>query len=177
MTIKRYTSLLLVALLLLIVIGTLSVSHQVNTLSYLKREYSDVESQISDLMKEWEALAFERWMLRDLGTYPHNASPLEWTGGVKALIYYSNDVSEENLTRFDQLAESFNITITYLELANHTNLNKLKDMCKKTGFAEPSSSQSYLIVLNSSKIICLWLEQVDNKVFSKCIEYLSLSVP
>lgn len=178
MAIKGQTTLLLVALLLLIAATLLSINHQFNTLSYLEQEYSSTESQLSELMKEWEALTFERWMLLDLGTYPRNASPLGLIGGIEAFIFYSNDVSEENLTsRFDPLAESFNITVAYLGLANQTNLNTFKDICNKTGFPEPSSSQSYVIILNSSKIIRLRLEQVDNEVFSKCVEYLSLSRP
>lgn len=178
MATKSQTTLLLAALLLLIAATALSINHQFNTLSYLEHEYSSTESQLSELMKEWEALTFERWMLLDFGTYPRNASPLGLIEGIEAIIFYSNDVSEENLTsRFDPLAENLNITVTYLGLANQTNLNTLKDTCNKTGFPEPSLWQSYLIVLNSDKIIRLRLEQVDNEVFSKCVEHLSLSTP
>ena len=164
--------------MLIIVAGALSISHQVNTLSCLNQEYSDTEKQISDLMKEWETLTLERWMLRDLGTYPRNSSSLGLNGGIKALIFYYSDASEENLTsRFGPLAASLNVTnIAYLGLANQTNLNTLKDLCDKTDFPEPSPWQSYVVILNSSKIMCLRLEQVDNEVFSKCVRYLSLSV-
>jgi len=175
MAIKRQSSLLLVALLLLIA-GTLSISYQANTLSYLNQEFSDTETQVSNLINDWEALTLERWMLLHLGTYPRNASSLGSIEGIKAFIFYSN-VSLENLTsRFDLLAENLSVTITYLELANQTNLHTLKDICNKTGFPEPPS-QSYVIVLNSSRIICLGLKQVDNEVFGKCVEYLSLSSP
>jgi len=177
MTIKRQTSLLLVALLLLIAASGLSISHQVNTISYLEQEYSDTEKQVSNLIEEWEILTLERWMLLNLGTYPRNASSLGLIVGVEAFIFYSYSVSLENLTsRFDLLAESLSVTIAYFELVNLTNFNKLKDICNKTGFPEPTIWQSYVIVLNSSKIICLGLEQVTDEVFSKCVEYLSLSV-
>jgi len=177
MAIKGRTSLLLMALLLIIATGALSIRHQITTLSYLKQEYSDTEEQISNLMKKWESLTLERWMLRDLGTYPRNASSLESVEGIEALVFYSNDVSEENLTsRFDPLAESLNVTVAYFGLANQTNLSTLQDMCNKTGFPEPSPLQSYVLILNSDKIICLRLEQVDSEVFSKCVRYLSLSV-
>jgi len=178
MALKGQASLLLVALLLLIAAGALSTSHQVNTLSYLEQKYSDTEKQVSNLVKEWKVLTLERWMLLNLGTYPRNASPLELIGGIKALIFYSNNVSPENLaSKFDPLAGIFSVTIAYLELANQTNLNTLKEICNKTGFPEPISWQSYVVILNSSKIICLRLEQVDNEVFSKCVEYLSLTAP
>ena len=176
MAIKGQTILLLVAFLLLFATSALSISYQVNNLTYLELEYSDTEKQISNMMNEWEALTFERWLLHDLGTYPRNSSPLETSESIKIFMFYSNDVSKENLTsRFDQLAESLNVAVTYLELANQTNLNILKDMCNKTGFPEPNSSKSYVLFLDSSRIICLRLEQVDDEVFSKCVEYLSLS--
>ena len=178
MAIKGQTLLLMVAFLLLLAASALSISYQVNRLSYLELEYSDIEKQFSSLMKEWEALTFERWLLHDLGTYPRNSSPLETTENTEIFIFYSNEVSIENLTsRFDPLAESFKVTVAYLELANQTNLNTLDDICNKTGFPEPNPSQSYMLFLNSSKIICLRLEQVDSEVFSKCVEYLSLSKP
>jgi len=178
MAIKSQTKLLLVALLLLIAATALSINHQVNTLSYLEQEYSSTESQLSELMKEWEVLTFERWMLLNLGTYPRNASLLNATGSIEAFVFYSNDVSEENLmSRFDPLAESFDITVAYLGLMNQTNLNTLEEICGKAGFPQPSPWQSYVIVLNSSKIICLRLEHVDDEVFSKCVEYLRLSMP
>ncbi len=168
----------MVAFLLLLAASALSISYQVNRLSYLELEYSDMEKQFSSLMKEWESLTFERWLLHDLGTYPRNSSPLEMTENTEIFIFYSNKVSIENLTsRFDPLAESFNVTVAYLELANQTNLITLDDICNKTGFPEPNPSQSYMLFLNSSKIICLRLEQVDSEVFSKCVEYLSLSKP
>jgi len=176
MAIKGQTRLLLVAFFLLIAATALSISHQVNTLSYLRQDYLDAEERVSNLMKEWEALAFEQWILLKLGTYPRNASGLGLSGGVRVFVFYSNDTSEENLkSTFDPLAQSFNITIAYLGLVNQTNLNTLKDMWNRTGFAEePNAWQSYVIFLNSSKIICLRLEQVGNEAFNKCMEYLSL---
>lgn len=178
MTKKSQTTLLLLALLLLIAASALSINHQFNTLSYLEQEYSSTESQLSELMKEWEALTFERWMLLELGTCPRNASPLNATGSIEAFVFYSKDVSKKNLTsRFDPLAESSNITVAYLGLTNQTNLDTLEGICNKTGFPKPSPWHSYVIVLNSSKIICLRLEKVDNEVFSKCVEYLKLSMP
>jgi hypothetical protein len=176
MVTKGQTALLLASLLLLIAATLLSLNHQFNTLSRLEQEYSSTEKQWSELVNEWKVLTFERWMLLNLGTYPRNASPLGLTGGIEALIFYSDDVSEEDLTsRFDPLAESFNISITYLGLTNQTNLDRLEDICNKTNLPEPSQEQSYVIMLNSSKIICLRLEQVDDEVFGKCVEYLSLS--
>jgi hypothetical protein len=175
MAIKGQTMLLLVAVSLLIIVTGLSINYQVNVLSSLEQNYSNAEKQFSGLMKEWEALAFEKWMLLNLGTYPRNASPSGVIEGIEAFIFYSKDVLKENLTsRFDPLAESFNITVEYLGLANQTNLNTLKDICYKNGFPEPNSWQNYLIFLNSSKIICLRLEQVDNEVFGKCVDYLNL---
>lgn len=106
MAIKGQTKLLLVVLLLLVAATALSINHQVNTLSYLEQEYSSRESQLSEQMKEWEALTFERWMLLNLGTYPRNSSLLNATGSIEAFIFYSNDVLKENLmSRFDPLAE------------------------------------------------------------------------
>ena len=176
MAIKGQTILLLVAFLLLFATSALSIGYQVDRLAYFELEYSGMEKQVSNMMNEWEALTFERWLLHDLGTYPRNSSSLETSESIEIFMFYSNAVSEENLTsRFDQVAEGQNVTVTYLELANQTNLDILKDMCDKTGFLEPSSSQSYVFFLDSSKIICLELEQVDDEVFRKCVEYLSLS--
>ena len=177
MAIKDQTKLLLVFLLLLIAVGALSIGHQVSMLSHLEREYSYTEKQISSMMKECETLTLEQWMLLNLGTYPRNATSLNLSEDIEALIFYSYDILEEDLDlRFDQLTESYNLTVTYLGFANQTNLNLLKDICDKTGFPEPNQRQNYLIVLNPSKIICLRVEQVDSEVLSKCIEYLSLSV-
>ena len=176
MAIKGQTLLLLMAFLLLVAASALSISYQVNQLSHLELEYSDMEKQISTLMTEWDALTFERWLLHDLGTYPRNASPLETTENIQILTFYSSDVSIENLTsRFDLLAGTFNVTVAYLDLGNQTNVSTFENICNETGFPKPSLSQSYMLFLNSSKIIRLRLEQVDDEVFSKCVGYLSLS--
>jgi len=176
MAIKGQTLLLLVVFLFVFAASGLSISYQVNRLAHLELEYSSMEQQVSNIMTEWEALAFERWLLRDLGTYPRNASPLETSANIEIFMFYSNDVSRENVTsRFDQLAASLNVMVSYLELANQTNLNTLKDMCNKTGLPEPNSAQSYVLFLDSRKIIRLGLEQVVEEVFRKCVEYLSLS--
>ena len=178
MAIKGQTLLLLMAFLSLLAASALSVSYQANQLSQLELEYFDMENQFSDLMNEWKALTFERWLLHDLGTYPRNSSPLETTENIQILTFYSNDISIENLTsRFDPLAETFNVTVAYLDLGNQTNVSTLEDICTKTGFPKPNPSQSYMVFLNSSKIIRLSLEQVSDEVFNKCVGYLSLSNP
>lgn len=169
--------LLFAAFLLLIVANALSINYHVGRLSNLKQEHLDLERQISELMKEQKATTFEHWMLHELGTYPRNASPLGMAQGIEASIVYSSNFSEENLrSKFDPLAESLNITVTYLALIDQENLNQLEYICNKTGFPEPSPEQSYVILLNPSKIICLRLEQVidDEEVFRKCVEYLAL---
>lgn len=177
-TMKGQTILILAVLLLSISAIVLSINHHFNVLSYLEEEYSDTESRLSVLKKEWETVTFERWMLVELGTYPRNASSLNAADIIKTFVFYSNNVSEENSTlRFDALSENFNITVAYLELTNQTNVDKLEQICNKTGFPQPDPWQSYVILLNSSKIICLRLEQTTDEVFSKCVEYLRGSVP
>jgi len=81
------------------------------------------------------------------------------------------------MSKFDPLGESFNVTVAYLGFANQTNLDTLEGMCNTVDFPEPSPLQSYVIILNSSKIVCLRLEQVDNEVFSNCVEYLRVLMP
>jgi len=178
MTLKGQTTFFLVVLLLLIAASALSIAHQISTVSYLEQEHSVTKNQLAELMKEWEALTFERWMLLNLGTFPRNASLLNATDNIETFVFYSSDVSKEDLaSRFDLLAEDLNITVAYLELANQTSFNTLEGMCDEAGFPQPNQSQSYMVTLNSSKMICLSLEQVDDEVFIKCVEYLRLSTP
>lgn len=178
MTLKGQTTFFLVVLLLLIAASALSIAHHISTVSYLEQEHSVTKNQLSELMKEWEALTFERWMLLNLGTFPRNASLLNATDNIETFVFYSSDVSKEDLaSRFDLFAEDLNITVAYLELANQTSFNTLEGMCDEAGFPQPNQSQTYMVILNSSKMICLSLEQVDDEVFIKCVEYLRLSTP
>jgi len=94
MTLKRQTVSLLLVFGVLIVAGALSINHQVNMLARLEQEYSSTESQLSETMKEWEILSFERWMLLELGTYPRNASVLNAASSVEAFVFYSNNVQK-----------------------------------------------------------------------------------
>jgi len=150
MTLKRQTVSLLLVFGVLIVAGALSINHQVNMLARLEQEYSSTESQLSETMKEWEILSFERWMLLELGTYPRNASVLNAASSVEAFVFYSNNVPEEDLmSKFDPLGESFNVTVAYLGFANQTNLETLEGMCNAVDFPELSPLQSYVIILNS----------------------------
>lgn len=172
---QRQTILLFAASLLLIAANALSVNYHVGELSNLKQEYLDLESQISELIEEQRAATLEHWMLHKLGIYPRNASPIGMAQGINATIFFSSNVSEGDLLlRFNPLAENFDITVTYLGLVDPKNVELLDEIFFKTGFPELNLGQSYLILLNPSKIICLGLEQVTDEVFSRCLEYLAI---
>lgn len=172
---QRQTMLLFAASLLLIAANALSINYHVGGLSNLKQEYLDLERQISELMKEQKATTLEQWMLRELGTYPRNASSLGMTQGINVSIFYSSNISEEDLAlRFNPLAETLNITVTYLSLIDQGNIELLNETLLKTGFPELNLDQSYVILLNPSKIICLRLGQVTDEVFRRCVEYLAI---
>ena len=114
-------------------------------------------------------------MLHELGTYPENASSIGMAQGINATIFFSSNVSEEDLvSKFDPLAKTLNITVTYLGLIDQENVDLLKDVFLRMGFPEPNPGQSYVILLNPSKRICLRLEQVTDEVFKKCVEYLAI---
>ncbi len=114
-------------------------------------------------------------MLYELGTYPKNVSLIGITQGINATIFFSSNVSEEDLmSKFNPLGKTLNITVTYLSLIDQENVDLLNDVFLKTGFPEPNPGQSYVILSNPSKRICLRLDQVTNEVFKKCVEYLTI---
>lgn len=172
---QRQTILLFAVSLLLIAANALSIDYHVGRLSNLRQEYLDLERQISELMKEQKATTLEYWMLHELGTYPRNASIMGMTDGINATVFYPSNISEEDLAlKFNPLAETLNMTVTHLSLTDQENVELLNEIFLKTGFPEPNPSQSYVILLNPSKIICLKLEQVTDEVFRRCVEYLAI---
>jgi len=172
---QRQTILLFATSLLLITANALSINYHAGRLSDLKQECLDLERQISGLMKEQKATTLEQWMLHELGTCPKNASMLGMTQGINATIFFQSNVSRQDLAlKFNPLAETINITVTYLSLIDQENVELLNEILLKTGFPEPNLGQSYMILLNSSKIICLRLEQATDEVFRKCVEYLAI---
>lgn len=114
-------------------------------------------------------------MLHELGTYPRNTSMIWTTRGINASIFCPSNVSEEDLAlRFNPLAETLNITVTCLSLKDQENVELLNEIFLKTSLPEPNLGQSYVILFNPSKTICLRLEQVTDEVFKKCVEYLTI---
>lgn len=172
----QYQTILLFAVsLLLIAAFALSINYHVDKLSNLEQERLDLERQISELMKDQKATTLEHWMLHELGTYPKNTSGIEITQGINAFMFYPSNVSEEDLAlRFNPLAETLNITVAYLSLTDQENIELLNEIFLKADFPEANPNQTYVILLNSSRTICLDLEQVTEKVFTRCVEYLAI---
>jgi len=168
-------TMLLLAVLLLIAANALSINYHIGKLSILRQECIDLTRQISELVKKQKATILEYWMLRELGIYPRNTS-LPWiTQGIEAVIFYSSNVSEDDLAlKFNSLAKSLNITVTYSSLMDQENVELLKDICLRTGYPEPNLEQSYVVLSNSTRIIFLKLEQVTEEVLRKCVEYLAI---